>query len=126
MKPFDYYGTADIPYPVKSEYVIIYVYSEGKILWQGRGENSAEVRKQYPDALIESHFDKEAYGERVGAHRDAMAKKENEFIQDLFEEFGVTDNPKKGLCYSIAYADGHAYGFSEIYSKFSDLVELIK
>ena len=26
----------------------------------------AEVRKQYPDALIESHFDKEAYGERVG------------------------------------------------------------
>jgi hypothetical protein len=55
-----------------------------------------------------------------------MAKKENEFIQDLFEEFGVTDNPKRGLCYSIAYAYGHAYGFSEIYSKFSDLVELIK
>jgi hypothetical protein len=126
MKPFDYYGTADIPYPVKSEYVTIYVYSKGEILWQGFEGSEAEVRNLYPDALIESHLDEEAYRERVGAHRDAMAKKENEFIQDLFEEFGVTDNPKKGLCYSIAYADGHAYGFSEIYSKFSDLVELIK
>jgi|LakMenEpi03Aug12_release.lakeMendotaPanAssembly.Ray.scaffolds.fasta_scaffold30978_8 hypothetical protein len=95
MKPFDYYGIADIPYPVKSEYVTIYVYSKGEILWQGGGENLAEVRKQYPDALIESHFDGEAYRERVGAHRGAVAKKENEFIQDLFEEFGVTDNPKK-------------------------------
>ena len=57
---------------------------------------------------------------------DYYETKENEFIQDLFEEFGVTDNPKRGLCYSIAYADGHAHGFSEVYTKFSDLVELIK
>lgn len=126
MKSFDYYGTADIPYPVKSEYVIIYVYSKGEILWQGRGANLAEVRKQYPDALIESHLDGEAYNERVGAFNNVMAKKENEFINDLFEEFDVTDNPKRELCYSIAYADGHAHGFSEVYSKFSDLVELIK
>jgi hypothetical protein len=37
MKPFDYYGIADIPYPVKSAYVTIYVYSKGEILWRGRG-----------------------------------------------------------------------------------------
>jgi len=126
MKSFDYYKTADIPYPVKSAYVTIYVYSKGEILWQGTGASLTEVRKQYPDALIESHLDKEAYNEEVKVYNSAKAEKENEFIKDLFEEFGVTDNPKKGLCYSIAYDMGHAYGFSEVYSKFSDLVELIK
>jgi hypothetical protein len=126
MKPFDYYKTVDIPYPVKAAYVTTYVYSKGEILWQGRGANLFEVRKQYPDALIESHLDKEAYREEVKAYNSAKSEKENEFIEDLFEEFGVTDNPKKGLCFSIAYDMGHAYGFSEIYDKFSDIVELIK
>jgi hypothetical protein len=52
MKPFDYYKTVDLPYPVKLAYVTTYVYSKGEILWQGRGANLSEVRKQYPDALI--------------------------------------------------------------------------
>jgi hypothetical protein len=126
MKPFDYYKTVDIHYPIKSAYETIYVYSKGEILWQGKGEKLTEVRKRYPDALIETHLDKDAFSEQVSLHRTALAKKADEFIKDLFEEFGVTDNPKKGLCYSIAYDMGHAYGFSEVYSKFSDLVELIK
>ena len=108
MKPFDYYGTADIPYPVKSAYVTIYVYNKGEILWQGRGASLTEVRKLYPDAVIESHLDKDAYNEEVKVYRTALAKKVGEFIIDLYEEFGVTDNPKKGLCFSIAWDMGHA------------------
>ena len=126
MKSFDYYQTSDIPYPVKSAYEIIYVYSKGEVLLQSVGASLTEIRKLYPDALIETHLDVDVYNEDVTLHRTALAKKENEFMQDLFEEFGVTDNPKKELCYSIAYDMGHAYGFSEVYSKFSDLVELIK
>jgi hypothetical protein len=126
MKPFNYYETADIPYPVKSAYETIYVYRKGEILLQSVGVSLTEVRKLYPDALIETHLDKDAFKEQVSLHRTALAEKEREFIKDLFEEFGVTDNPKKELCYSIAYDMGHAYGFSEVYSKFSDLVELIK
>jgi hypothetical protein len=126
MKSFDYYRTVDIPCPAKSAYITIYVYSKGEILWQGRGANLAEVREQYPDALIESHFDEEAYNEEVKVYNSAISEKENEFIEDLFEEFDVTDNPKRELCYSIAYADGHAHGFSEIYGRFSDIVDLIK
>jgi hypothetical protein len=126
MKPFDYYKTVDILYPVKSDYETIYVYSKGEILWQGKGEKLTEVRKRYPDALIETLFDRSAYSEHVKVYRTALAEKEREFVEDLFDEFGVMDNPKKGLCFSIAYDMGHAHGFSEIYSKFSDLVELIK
>jgi hypothetical protein len=126
MKPFDYYKTVDIPYPVKTAYETIYVYSKGEVLWQGKGEKLTEVRKLYPDALIETLFDRSAYSEEVNVYHTALAKKEDEFIKDLFDEFGVMDNPKKELCYSIAYDMGHAYGFSEIYSKFYDLVELIK
>jgi hypothetical protein len=95
MKPFDYYKTVDLPYPVKAAYETIYVYSKGEILWQGGGANLSEVRKQYPDALIETLRDEEAYNEEVKAYNSAIAKKEDEFIKDLFEEFGVTDNPKK-------------------------------
>ena len=126
MKPFDYYKTVDIPYPVKSAYETIYVYSKGKILWQSTGASLTEVRKLYPDSRIETHFDRSAYSEEVKVYHTALAKKEDEFIKDLFDEFGVTDNPKKGLCYSIAYEKGHAYGYSEIYNEFSDIVELIK
>ena len=126
MKPFNYYQTSDIPYPKKSAYETIYVYSKGEVLLQSVGASLTEVRKLYPDALIETHFDKDAYNEEAKVYRTALGKKVGEFIQDLFEEFGVTDNPKKELCYSIAYDMGHAYGFSEVYSEFSDLVELIK
>ena len=45
---------------------------------------------------------------------------------DLFKEFGVSDNPKKELCYNLAYEYGHSSGYSEIYNYFSTLVELIK
>jgi hypothetical protein len=126
MKPLDYYKTVDIPYPVKSAYETTYVYSKGEILWQGTGASLIEVRKQYPNAVIESHLDKEAYNEEVKVYNSAKAKRESEFVKDLFEEFDVTDNPKKELCYAIAYDMGHAHGFSEVYSMFSDLVELIK
>ena len=76
MKPFDYYKSVDFPYPVKLAYVTTYVYSKGEILWQGGGANLSEVRKQYPDALIESQLDKETYNEDVKAYNSAKAEKE--------------------------------------------------
>ena len=37
MKSFEYYKTVDIPYPVKTAYETIYVYSKGEVLLQGKG-----------------------------------------------------------------------------------------
>jgi hypothetical protein len=127
MKPFDYYGTVDVPYPVESAFRTFLVGGKGGgTLWQGKGVSLTEVQKLFPDKCIESSLDREAYDKAVVAYCDAVDKKVEEFKRDLFEEFGVTDNPKKDRCYTIAHEEGHSSGFSEVYSEFSDLVELIK
>jgi hypothetical protein len=49
-----------------------------------------------------------------------------EFKEDLFEEFGVSQNPKRELCYSFAWEEEHANGLESVYDRFSDFVQLIK
>jgi hypothetical protein len=65
------------------------------------------------------------------------AKKQNELYdaetkrlynlwkKDLFEEYGVTNNPKVEKAYTLAYDYGHSMGYSSIESYFSEFVELI-
>ena len=49
-----------------------------------------------------------------------------QFKKDLFEELGITNNPKAEKLYSISYDLGHSSGFSEVYNYAQDLVELIQ
>lgn len=48
------------------------------------------------------------------------------FKQDLFENYEILDNPKKELCFEIAWDDGHSGGFAEVLNQFDKLVCLIK
>lgn len=48
------------------------------------------------------------------------------FRAALFEEYEVTLNPKKDICYAKAYEFGHSSGYHEIAIYFADLVDLIK
>lgn len=61
---------------------------------------------------------------------DEYVKDENRLVQqfknDLFEEFDVTNNPKRDLCYAKAWEHGHSAGLAEVANYFSDFVELIK
>jgi hypothetical protein len=60
------------------------------------------------------------------AFRDDEARLETLFKNDLFEFFDVKDNPKADLLYSKCYDLGHSGGMTEVYSKFDDLVDLIR
>jgi hypothetical protein len=60
------------------------------------------------------------------AYEKESSKLYNLFAEDLFEEFGVTNNPKKDKCFARAWEHGHSSGYSEVYNYFSDFVELIK
>lgn len=60
------------------------------------------------------------------AWRDENNRLTELFKNDLFQEFGVQNNPKREKAWLIAWDKGHAMGFSEVYSEFSDLVELIQ
>lgn len=49
-----------------------------------------------------------------------------EFRNDLFEHYGVADNPKAVKAFTLAWEYGHANGFADIDYYFNDLVQLIK
>lgn len=48
------------------------------------------------------------------------------FSTDLFTHFGVSENPKAGKAYQIAWDHGHACGYQEVVHYFAELVELIE
>jgi len=128
MKPFDYYKKNPLPYPSKDEYTTVFVYSKGAVVWEGtyaefRSRNDAGVFK---GMLIEKIVDESRLKVARQAYGVEESRLEQEFKNDLFEYHGVTDNPKAGKCYGIAYDYGHAYGYSEIASHFDTLVDLIK
>ncbi len=49
----------------------------------------------------------------------------NLFKKDLFEEYGVQDNPKVEKAFALAYDYGHSSGYPSIENYFSELVDLI-
>ena len=128
MKLFDYYSKPQTAYPNKQDYIKYYVYDRGEVLWSAFGyeKSKAELEKEYPDAVIQVVVDNEGYNEHKKQYGEEIHKLHEEFVNDLFEEFGVTDNPKRHKAFELAWEKGHANGFEEVYNEFYDLVELIK
>lgn len=55
-----------------------------------------------------------------------VAELEEKWKEWLFEDEGVSNNPKKDLCFEIAWKNGHSSGYYEVENEFRELVELIK
>ena len=125
MKPFDYYSKPQTFYPNKTDYITFFVYDKGKLLYEGNYYTKNELKISYPNAVIQEVLDEETYKAHRKDYDAECAKLEQEFQDDLFAEFNVTDNPKRFKCFELAWDKGHAYGHSEVYSYFSDFVELI-
>jgi len=126
MKPFDYYSKPQTLYPNKQDYISYYVYDKGKVLWSAPGyeKSKAQLEKEYPDAVIQVVMDNEGYNEHKKQYGEETHKLHEEFVNDLFEEFGVSDNPKRNRALHYAQEKGDSY--SEIYDVFCDIVELIE
>ena len=128
MKPFDYYSKQKTDYPNKNNYYTFYVYDKGVVLWSGPNweKDKAELKEEYPNALIQEVLDEEAYRAHLKEYNDESAKLHREFRDDLFEDYGVSDNPKRFKCFELAWEHGHSSGLEEVYGYFGDLVVLIK
>ncbi len=129
MKDFEYYEKPQLPYPKKEDYTTYYVYDRGKVVWEGFHSNSKArdvATRAYPNAVIQKVVNEEAYKAHKIQYGEEVHKLQEEFINDLFREFGVEDNSKRETAYALAYEYGHASGYSEVYNYFSDLVNLIK
>lgn len=124
MKPFKYYNTYQTVYPNKKDYTTVYVYNVGKVVWEG-DLCKFSVNNYPPPNVIQQVVNEEKYKEHLTMYLNEETKLTKEFIDDLFTEFRVKNNPKRFKCYNLAYERGHSNGFSEIYNEFCDLVELI-
>jgi hypothetical protein len=128
MKPFDYYSKPQTLYPDKLNYITYYVYDKGKVLWSGSSweKNKSSLKEKYPNAVIQEVLDNEGYKAHQIQYGEEKHKLHEEFVNDLFENFNVTDNPKRHKAFDLAWEKGHANGLEEVYNEFYDLVELIK
>ena len=126
MKDFKYYKTVNVPYPSRDEFVTVFVYSQGHVLWTGPLGEYKNMTDRFQNCVIEKVLNEGGMRAARIAYGAEASRLEQEFKADLFEEYGVTGNPKANKCFSIAYDYGHPYGHSEIASHFETLVDLIK
>lgn len=89
-----------------------------------------EAVKELVEDWIRDKTECEKYCEAVKEYRRKSAEHASElhaqFKQELFEELGIADNPKRELLFSRAWEQGHSAGYDEVYTCACDLVELIK
>ena len=128
MKPFDYYSKPQTSYPNKKDYITSYVYDKGECLWSGPTweKDKAELKEEYPNALIQEILDEDAYKAQRKKYTDEEFNLQLQFQNDLFEEYGVSDNPKRFKCFQLAWEYGHSSGLEEVDGYFGDFVELIR
>jgi hypothetical protein len=128
MKSFDYYSKPQTSYPNKKDYITFYVYDKGEVLWSGPTweKDKAELKEKYPNAVIQEVLDDEAYKAHRKQYDEEKFNLYAQFQNDLFENFNVTDNPKRSKCFELAWEKGHSNGLEEVYNEFYDLVELIQ
>lgn len=123
MKDFEYYSTNPIKYPNKIDYTKTYIYNEGKVLDKIWGE--VDLTEYPKESVVQRILDTKAYYKEVDEYNKEKKRLYNEFKKDLFEEFGVEDNPKKNRAFEIAWDRGNTEGFYSVYNHFVEIIELI-
>jgi hypothetical protein len=128
MKPFEYYSKPQTLYPNKKDYITLYVYDKGVCVAKSFGfqKSKRQLMDEYPKSVIQEVVDEEGYKAHKKQYGEEIHKLHEEFINDLFENFNVVDNPKRHKAFGIAWDKGHANGLEEVYNEFYDLVDLIK
>lgn len=80
---------------------------------------------KYFQLMEEYEIAEKKYRELKEAYEKRGAELLEQFKQDLFEDLGITDNPKKDKLFSIAWDKGHGSGFGDVYSEACSMVDLI-
>ena len=69
------------------------------------------------------HEELKLFNQRQQKH---CAKLHEQFKKELFDELGISDNPKREMLFSKAWEQGHGCGYAEVYNYARDLVDLIQ
>lgn len=113
MKPYEYYMDAG-EYPQRPKSPV-----EPK-------NRTAENMRAFAESLDVYENEMDVYREKRKLYNEKKAELHQEFITDLFEEFGVTNHPKAHKVFNIAWDLGHANGYREVSYYFEKLVDIIQ
>ena len=122
MKPFDYYRANPIPHKSHVDFSTTHYYKEGKLI---KTLPSSEF-PNFDFSVKETVIDREAQKSHQVKCRAEESRLYEEFKSDLFEDLGITDNPKREKLFSLAWEIGRSTGYSDVYSVACGLVELIR
>lgn len=87
---------------------------------------TAEQAAAFPEAHREYNAQLEQYDRDCKHYRENGGKLMDQFRSDLEAEYEMTDHPKASLLWEKAWERGHSGGFSDVYSAYADMVELVK
>lgn len=120
MKDFDYYKTNPHKYPNRFEY-------KKKLIDEiDNTPLTKDQRKAELDKVDERT--REWFKEAVMPHNAEASRLESEFWQDCRAELEYSsylDETGMGIIEHWAYEDGHAYGFSQVFSELEKLDEFL-
>lgn len=129
MKDFSYYSQK-IPYPRKKDYITVYVYDKGTLLWEGSHESWLDLRedtlKNHPKYVKQEFCDELAYKTAKEVYNKKTKELYDEFKRDLFKEFFVTNNPKAERLFYLCWDRKHDEGYESVYEFFEEFVDLIR
>lgn len=111
-------------FPSLEKYTKYNAYKNGEVR-MNCDRDEADLSKN-DNWLIETVFDKDSYNFAHKAYRENENLMYKKFKEALFEEYGVSENPKRDMAFDMAWDREHAYGYHDVVSYFSELVELIE
>ena len=112
----------NLNYPRKADFTTTFYYKGGKCIAAVRpGEQKPQIAS---DAVKDTVVNEDAYRTAISEYGKHDARLREMFCVDLLQDYGLPDNEFTRQLISIAYAEGHSSGYSEIYNCFDALSNL--
>ena len=116
----------DIKYPNKQDYINIYIYDKGKVLYTGTKSTLTSeaiiLMKTFP---YEEWFDEISYKTEVHRVQEERLQLDKDFGIYLETTYNTSNHPKKDTLLDKAMTYAKHYTFREIEESYISLMELI-
>ena len=91
----------------------------------GKKSTAAELR-EHADALDKYEADMVVYRKEMAEYHKGVREVDEAVKQVMLKDVGLQNHPKKDAIYSYCWEQGHAYGYSEVYTHLVDIATLFQ
>jgi hypothetical protein len=111
--------------PRKDDYMTIYYYRRGVMVGMKVGKIDEDF--QPPKNCVEERvLDELSYNSHMKLYNEENIRLQEEFRNDLLEEYGMAGHPQATKIFNKAWDMGCSLGYLEVQEYFEDLVELFQ